>query len=137
MKPAVLASGLALAFTAAGPASAQAPAPWPSTCVCKSSDPDAFTTHYLALDTGGRDFARLMTRLAEIDYRPLGQVIAVPSLCPIRAVCTDQDKLPVDDADLRLKVLGYVADEGLVVDDRVQPDRFRRGAFLVLSGRAE
>ncbi len=137
MKPAVLASGLALAFAAAGPAPAQTPAPWPSTCVCKSSDPDAFTTHYLSLDTGGRDFARLKTRLAEIDYRPLGQVIVVPSLCPIRAVCTDQDKLPVDDADLRLKVLGYVADEGLVVDDRVQPDKFRRGAFLVLSGRAE
>jgi hypothetical protein len=135
VKVAALASGLALALAVAGPASAQAP--WPSTCVCKSSDPDAFTTHYLALDTHGRDFARLRMRLAEIDYRPIGQVIAVPSLCPIRAVCTDQDKLPVDDADLRLKVLGYVADEGLVVDDRVQPDKFRRGAFLVLSGRVE
>lgn len=119
------------------PVSAQ-PAPrWPSMCVCKSSDPNAFTTHYMALATDGRDFGALEARLAEMDYRPVGRTVAIPSVCPIAKVCTDEDKLPVDDADLKVKILGYVADTGLVVDDRVQPDKFVRGVTLILSGRAE
>lgn len=130
----------AISFTVAllaGTAAAQSAEKWPSMCVCKSSDPNAFATHYLAIKTDGRDIATLKTRLAEIDYTPIGKTIAVPSICPIPTVCTDQDKVPVDHADLKVKILGYVADTGLVVDDRVQPEKFERGVFLVFSGRVE
>lgn len=130
----------AIGFTVAllaGTAAAQPAEKWPSMCVCKSSGPNAFATHYLAIRTDGRDFATLKTRLAEIDYAPVGKTIAVPSICPIPAACTEQDKLPVDDAELKVKILGYIADDGLVVEGRVRPEKFERGIFLVLSGRVE
>ena len=130
----------AIGFTVAllaGTASAQPAGKWPSMCVCKSGDPNAFATHYLAIRTDGRDFATLKTRLAEIDYTPVGKTIAVPSICPIPTVCTDQDKVAIDDAELKVKILGYIADDGLVVEGRIRPEKFERGVFLVLSGRVE
>lgn len=118
-------------------ASAQAAAKkWPSMCVCKSSDPNAFTSHYLTVKTDG-DLAALKARLAEIDYTPVGKTIALSSICPIPTTCTNQDKLAVDDADFKLKVLGFIADDGLVVDGKVQAGKFGPGAFLVLSGQKE
>ena len=130
----------AIGFTVAllaGTASAQPAGKWPSMCVCKSSDPNAFTTHYLAIKTDGRDLTTLKARLAEIDYAPAGKTIAVPSICPIPTACTEQDKLPVDDADLKVKILGYMADDGLVVKGKILPEKVKPGMFLVLSGRVE
>jgi len=135
----LVAAGFAVLAAAAlpGAASAQtAPAKWPSMCVCKSSDPNAFATHYLAVKTDG-DLATLKARLAEIDYTPVGKTIALSSICPMPKACTDQDKLAVDDADFKLKVLGFIADDGLVVDGKIQASKFGPGAFLVFSGQKE
>lgn len=116
---------------------AQQSSPWPSMCVCKSSDPNAFATHYVAIKTDGLDMATLKARLAEIDYTPEGKTITVPSICPIPKVCTDQDKLAVDDAKFKMKILGYMADDGLVVEGKIRPEKVKAGMFLVFSGRVE
>lgn len=128
--------GLTVALLA-GAAVAQPAEKWPSMCVCKSSDPNAFATHYLAIKTDGLDLAILKARLAEINYAPEGKTISVPSICPVPTVCTNQDKLAVDDADLKVKILGYIADDGLVVEGKILPEKVKPGMFLVLSGRVE
>jgi hypothetical protein len=135
----LVAAGLAVLAVAALPGAASAqtvPAKWPPMCVCKSSDPNAFTTHYLTVRTDG-DLTALKAGMAAVDYTPVGKTIALPSLCPIPKMCTDQDKLAVDDANFRLKVLGFIADDGLVVDGKIQAGKFGPGAFLVLSGQKE
>lgn len=118
-----------------GAASAQpAPAKWPSTCVCKSTDPNVFANYAFTVKTDG-DLAEIKARLAEIDYTPVGKTIALSSICPMPKVCTDLDRAAVDDADLKLEILGYGADQGLIVDDKIQATNFGPGTFLVLSGR--
>ncbi|MGQ0582197.1 MAG: hypothetical protein ACT4O6_09700 [Reyranella sp.] len=133
----LVAAGLAVLAAAAlpGAASAQtAPAKWPSTCVCKSTDPNVFANYAFTVKTDG-DLAAIKARLAEIDYTPVGKTIALSSICPIPKVCTDLDRVAVDDADLKLEILGYGADQGLIVDNKIQAANFGRGTWLVLSGR--
>ncbi len=124
----------ALAF----PVSAQDGFRLPSMCVCKSSAPNSgLETYWMNLETSGNDFAALKARLAEMDYRPMGRIVSVSSICPITRNCREQDKLSVNHADLKVKITGWMADKGLVVDDKVQSELFVPGAWLVLSGEAE
>lgn len=135
----LVAAGLAVLAVAALPGAGvaqPAPAKWPSTCVCKSTDPNVFANHTFTVKTDG-DLTALKARLAEIDYTPVGKTIALSSICPMPKVCTDLDRVAIDDANLKLRILGYVADPGLVVDGKIQAGKFGPGAFLVLSGQKE